>query len=387
MINRVDIAVPRQVLVALVALALALFFASACKGKRDSGDQSAGDMPNSMARVTSKAQEDPKEEEEEMEFADDVGGTGTAMALDEGKMGKADKASRRPRSKRSKKKGGGSVLGKDRKPGAGKGGEASGERGVQTRSWFPETFLFEPLVITDEQGAASLDVTVPDRLTTWRVLALAHSRVGGQAGTTASFLGTLPAYVDPVVPSLLRAGDSIRLPIQLVNTTPDEVQGELVLEAVDATLDGGAGPATIPGQSNIVRYTTLTTAKPGAARLLARLGQTDAVVRTTDVVPTGRPVLHSQSGTLAAVRQYDIASPQNANPALGRVRLQVFPGALSILRTELSASIYRGGVADDAFALLLAGKAPEAICIWLSPGKMIMGFRRRHVLFTCSGSR
>lgn len=44
-----------------------------------------------LTRVQSKAQEDPKEEEEE-ENQDNVasGGTGTAMALDEGKMGKQD---------------------------------------------------------------------------------------------------------------------------------------------------------------------------------------------------------------------------------------------------------------------------------------------------------
>src|SRR4029079_17105535 len=69
-----------------------------------------------------------------------------------------------------------------------------------TRAWFPETFLFEPLVITDEHGAAVVAVRVPDRLTTWRVLALAHSRSGAQGGAVTSFLGTLPTYVDPVVP-------------------------------------------------------------------------------------------------------------------------------------------------------------------------------------------
>ena len=44
-----------------------------------------------LTRVQSKAQEDPKEEEEEENDSDQAsGGTGTAMALDEGKMGKED---------------------------------------------------------------------------------------------------------------------------------------------------------------------------------------------------------------------------------------------------------------------------------------------------------
>src|SRR6185369_12580463 len=88
-----------------------------------------------------------------------------------------------------------------------------------TRSWFPETFLFEPLVVTDAQGSATVKVRVPDRLTTWRVLALAHSRAGAQGGAVASFLGTLPAYVDPITPKVLLVGDEVRIPVQLVNTT------------------------------------------------------------------------------------------------------------------------------------------------------------------------
>lgn len=345
-------------LVGLVALTGTI----ACKG--GDNDQSSAQQNNEgrMTRVQSKAQEAPMEEDEEMEAGYDP-----EMAMDKGTMKSAKKKKRR----RSRGKSGGfagakSVAAADRAPSpddaiAPGGGGGDGERGVQTRSWFPETFLFEPLLITDQQGAASLDVRVPDRLTTWRVLALAHSRQGGQAGSTTSFLGTLSAYVDPVVPSQLRAGDRVRLPLQLVNTTGEPIVGELSMEAVGATITGGTGPVTIPAQSNIVRYTELATQGPGEARVLARLGETDAVVRTVDVVPTGMPVPHDESGTLAAPRTYNITSPANANPNLGRVRLQVFPGALSILRSELSASIHRGGVADDAFALLLAGKAPELL--------------------------
>jgi hypothetical protein len=51
-----------------------------------------GGAEGRLTRVQSKAQEDPKEEEEELEKENDEesGGTGTAMALDEGKMGKED---------------------------------------------------------------------------------------------------------------------------------------------------------------------------------------------------------------------------------------------------------------------------------------------------------
>lgn len=50
-----------------------------------------GGAEGRLTRVQSKAQEDPKEEEEEVEKEeDDSGGTGTAMALESGKMGKEE---------------------------------------------------------------------------------------------------------------------------------------------------------------------------------------------------------------------------------------------------------------------------------------------------------
>lgn len=354
---------------ALIATAI-LALSSSCKDRSDtkadktaSADRPSINMPSGPPAPPAPEQPAPAMEEEPQGFG---------FAADDKMALKADLKSEKGRSRakrRSKKR-----KPKDAKPGRASGGlfddegdnddgvgGGGGERGPQTRAWFPETFLFEPLLVTDDAGQASLDVRVPDRLTTWRVLALAHSREGGQAGTTTSFLGTLPAYVDPVLPSLLRSGDRVRLPIQLVNTTPTPLPSTLTIEAANATVAGAGGAVTIPAQSNIVQYTTFGVNAPGEARLLARLGDTDVVIRTTDVIPTGRPVEHTQSGTLAAPRQYAIASPAQANPALSTARLQVFPGALSILRSELSASIYRGGVADDAFALLLAGNAPALL--------------------------
>ena len=64
-------------------------------------------------------------------------------------------------------------------------------------------------------------------------------------------------------------------------------------------------------------------------------------------------------------------------PFLGseRVRLLVFPGALGVLRAELSAASGRGGVAEDAYALLLAGRAP------LAPAR---GTGAAHVVARCA---
>lgn len=247
----------------------------------------------------------------------------------------------------------------DDEHGAGPGRGGEGE--AATRSWFPETFLFEPLVVTDAGGKASVSVAVPDRLTSWRVLALAHSRAGAQAGAVTSFLGTLPAYVDPVVPPRLRAGDRVRLPIQMVNTTGDALATNLAVSAVGAALSGGSGAVNIGARGSAVRYATLSVSKPGDIKLSARLGGTDAVVKPIAAIPAGKPIAVDRGGTLAAPRTLKITGPELAAGASDRVRLRVYPGALAIVRSELSAAFGRGGVAADAFALQLAGQAPALL--------------------------
>jgi hypothetical protein len=91
--------------------------------------------------------------------------------------------------------------------------------------------------------------------------------------------------------------------------------------------------------------------------LRASLGKEDAVERTIPVLPTGRPQSQEKSGTLAAPRTLPIVLPPDTDPKSARARLTVFPGALAIVRSELDSGLYRGGVADDAYLLLLTGQA------------------------------
>lgn len=230
-----------------------------------------------------------------------------------------------------------------------------------TRSWFPESFLFEPLVVTDQNGRAIVPVRVPDRLTHWRVLALAHSRGGAQAGAVTRFAGTLPTYVDAVVPPFLVAGDEVRLPIHLVNTTAKEIATALRLEARGATLSAAGGSLRVPAEGTRVEYATLKADRPGKVALKATLGETDAVERTIEVLPSGRPVSVSRGGTLASPRELELEGAVDSLPDSERARLLVFPGALALLRSELSAAPHRASTSNDAYSLLLAGKAPSLL--------------------------
>ena len=235
-------------------------------------------------------------------------------------------------------------------PDDGKGGQAE----APARSWFPESFLFAPLVVTDASGQAELAIRVPDRLTTWRVLGLAHSRDGGQAGAVSSFLGTLPVYVDPVVPRALRTGDRLRLPVQVVNTTKAPVEARLDLTADNGLIRGG-GNVRVAAQSATVLSSDLVATGPGTLRLRAGLSGKDAVIHDIPVSPVGRPIQLEAGGTLAGPRTVKLAGITGADPATARVRLVAFPGALAVLRGELTRAGSSSDLADTAQALSLAG--------------------------------
>jgi hypothetical protein len=354
----------------LTALLLGGASLAACKSDR------APAWGDGDRRQRSSDDPPPPEGEED----DEWGGTGTAMMLEEGKMGKkdSDRADGQFKMKKNSEFGYG-------RAGYGPGGGGSGAASIGlaqpasappaepadepaaggspnrpegiTRAWFPETFLFEPRVLTDASGVGSVRVRVPDRLTTWRVLALGHSRNGAQGGAVTSFLGTLPTYVDLVVPDTLVRGDEVRLPVQLVNTTEKAVSTTLSMAAENASLAGAGGGRTLPAQGSVVDYARLVADRAGTVTLRAGLGSSDAVVRTIEVTPLGRPESVVRTGTLAAPRTLTIEGPAGADPATSRIRLLAFPGALALLRAELAVCTARQGVADDAYALLLAGHA------------------------------
>ncbi len=284
--------------------------------------------------------------------ADDFGYAGGAPAPQSAPAPKLELARSSSRMDKSREQAGAdAVLDEEPEP-----AQAAEGEDAPTRAWFPESFLFEPLVVTDGDGVASLDVTVPDQLTDWRVLALAHSRDGAQAGTEARFSSTLPVYLDVAEPPTLRVGDRARLPLQVVNNQAEGFHGGL-----SAHVDGDAAWGSISGTLGVdahgthLEYVEVHAVRPGGATLKANLIATDQVVRSMTVVPTGRRLDRSQGGTLAASRSFDIMAPSSAQPGSSSLSLVVYPGPLAILAEEMGRSLPGAHSNDAAYGYALAG--------------------------------
>lgn len=257
------------------------------------------------------------------------------------------------------------------------------------RSWFPETFLWEPVVATDARGQALVDLTVPDSLTSWRVLALAHSREGEQTGGLARFSSTMPVYADVVLPSQARVGDRLQLPVQVVNNTARPGQEQLGVNVQGAASGSAGGSLSMAPWASAVRFVEVKANTPGQATVSLKLGTTDRVERELRIVPTGRRVSSTHGGSLGVARELEVSPSESGRPSASSMSLTVFPGPLSFVVAELAEAglrIQRPGdlslldprgsrwipetdptlrrLSDAAYAYALSGQGRELASKW-----------------------
>jgi uncharacterized protein YfaS (alpha-2-macroglobulin family) len=115
------------------------------------------------------------------------------------------------------------------------GGFSAGGANTRTRTDFRPLAYFNPAVTTDRNGEAKISFTLPDDLTTWRILGVAIAQATNQAWTfgngEATFLTNLPLLANPVLPQFARPGDRLDLGIAVTNSTGQsgqlQIQGNL----------------------------------------------------------------------------------------------------------------------------------------------------------------
>ncbi|HND30661.1 MAG TPA: hypothetical protein PLA94_11710, partial [Myxococcota bacterium] len=109
-----------------------------------------------------------------------------------------------------------------------------------------------------------------------------------------------------------------------------------------------------PAYGSLAKVVQISAPTVGRLAVTATLEGVDAVERSVQVRPVGRPVDQSRGGTLGAPRELRVEAPN----VTGRLDLQVYPGTLSLVASELGMAPGRGGgIWSDAYAWLLATQA------------------------------
>ena len=159
------------------------------------------------------------------------------------------------------------------------------------RQYFPETWLWQN-VITDANGKATLDVTVPDTITTWMLRAVAMSKENGLGVAESQLTAFQPFFLSADLPYLAIRGEEFPVSVAIYNYL-DQPQSVVVqIDNADwfDLLDESQKTVDIaPNDVGSVQFQIKPT-KLGVSELkiTARSNQAaDAVVKTLIVEPEG----------------------------------------------------------------------------------------------------
>jgi hypothetical protein len=125
----------------------------------------------------------------------------------------------------------------DRAKGGGGGAEAGFD---EVRGNFLDTAFWRATVTTDANGEASVSVTLPDNLTTWRLDArgLTADTLVGQG--TVDIVAAKDLLIRPVTPRFFVLGDKAELSAVVNNNTANAIDATVSLQASGVTVDSAA---------------------------------------------------------------------------------------------------------------------------------------------------
>ncbi len=216
------------------------------------------------------------------------------------------------------------------------GGE---EEKVHVRSYFPETFVFEPALITDSEGRAEMEVRIPDAITTYRMSIFASTPDGLLGSTEDSIKIFKKFFVEPDIPLNFVRGDKVYLRTGVYNYTSKELNVKLKVEGDDKIkIKEKEFNIKIKPQSVEGIYIPLEFVKSGEAKIRITgisSGERDVVEKTITVVPPGIKREISESGELEKEKTFTVSYPETSDPEQREAYLRIYPGALSQILTGL----------------------------------------------------
>jgi hypothetical protein len=216
------------------------------------------------------------------------------------------------------------------------GSGAGGPAPPRLREYFPETLLWQPALITDENGRAALSLDFADSITTWRLTASASSRLGLLGGTTKPLRVFQDFFVDLDLPLALTQNDEVAFPVAVYNYLkgPQTVKLDLQPEPWFELVDGLGLSRSIDLKANEVTAVKfrIRANKIGHFPLTVKASGTkmsDAIKRSIDVVPDGKKIEQVVTDRLAGTVTQTINLPENAIADASKLFVKIYPGVFS----------------------------------------------------------
>ena len=105
---------------------------------------------------------------------------------------------------------------------------------VQVRENLNETAFFYPALESDNNGNVAIRFTLPESVTTWKFMGLAHDKEMRNGLLVDEAVAQKTVMVQPNMPRFLREGDKTTIVAKLSNTSDKKVSGNVRMQILDA---------------------------------------------------------------------------------------------------------------------------------------------------------
>jgi CD109 antigen len=193
-------------------------------------------------------------------------------------------------------------------PSGGGGAETAAPNEPKVRQYFPETWVWEPTLLTDDTGKAKLTLTAPDNITGWKLSVVSsfsdtQSDSPGIGFGEADLVAFQEFFVEPSLPYSVVRGETFTARVDVFNYLDQAQQVRLTLRDSPgfALLDQKEVSVTVPPGSSLPVYFEIQPLVVGTVPFQLEAiadSASDAILRQLNVVPEGLPMEHLENGVI-----------------------------------------------------------------------------------------
>ncbi len=242
------------------------------------------------------------------------------------------------------------------------------------REFFPDSLLWQPLLITGTDGKATVPLTFADSATTWRADAWAVTEDSRAGDTATTMVTSQDLLVRLHTPRFLTQLDSSACTVVVTNKTDRQQQVAIELDLQGVLLQGErTGSLVVPARGEARLDRLVQAVDPGRATLQVTArgaDDGDAVRQHLDVVPHGATRFDSRVGRLdqAGATEFTLDLPATHRPGTASLTVNVAPSLVASLLDGLPYLLhYPYGCTEQTTSQLLAAVRVARVLRYVQP--------------------
>ncbi len=182
-----------------------------------------------------------------------------------------------------------------------------------------DAVYWNPSVVTDESGRATLEFELPRELRTWRVVAQGVTADTTVGSAYADLVVDQELTVQPALPRFLRAGDKAHLEAMIHNRTDRTMEVDTALSAVGLELSGEPTHTVVIPAGQVIRVTWPVIASQTSLEKtkisISSEVTTDQVSLSMPILPFSEEKVVADSGWVRGERALTVSLPKDAAAA------------------------------------------------------------------------